>query len=549
MTSHLQLPLRRYARIGLGTLLSILFILALSGCYAEGTGPATTNEPTEQLASQETAIIATKPVIQETATLEVIITEEIPSPPPAATPIQSPTPNPTRPSPFVHGVEWHQVGYGETLGYIAVQYDTTIEKLMEANGIENPNQLSQGQTIMVPAMRLNYGPIDKLLPDSEVVLGPASSQFDVDAFVLEHGGYLSYYTEIVEGKEYTGAEIVEVLASQFSVSPRLLLALLEFKSGWVTLPYPAQDTLYYPMGQVVSGWDGLFIQLSWTANQLNHGFYQWDANRLYSTSLQDGIQLAFHPSLNAGTVAIQHFLSLNNWYELWQHQVTWDGSFMAVYHSLFGDPFSYQTDPLIPPDLTQPEFTLPWRDGKQWYLSSAPHSGWGTGGGWAALDFVPEGEDLGCFHSDAWVNAIASGVVIESHDGRVVVDLDGDGFVQTGWTILYMHVAERDRVPVGEWVATGDKIGHPSCEGGFSNGTHLHIARRYNGRWMEAAGDIPFVMDGWVPESYGTQYDGVLRKGEIVREAYGSDRIPEMNGILAGPIPTPFPWAVPTKEY
>jgi hypothetical protein len=35
-------------------------------------------------------------------------------------------------------------------------------------------------------------------------------------------------------------------------------------------------------------------------------------------------------------------------------------------------------------------------------------------------------------------------------------------------------------------VKTGDRIGHPSCEGGAANATHVHIARRYNGEWIPA---------------------------------------------------------------
>ena len=48
----------------------------------------------------------------------------------------------------------------------------------------------------------------------------------------------------------------------------------------------------------------------------------------------------------------------------------------------------------------------------------------------------------------------------------VVVDMDGDGSEQTGWNILYLHVAAANRVAEGEWVEQDDRIGHPSCEGG-----------------------------------------------------------------------------------
>jgi LasA protease len=68
-------------------------------------------------------------------------------------------------------------------------------------------------------------------------------------------------------------------------------------------------------------------------------------------------------------------------------------------------------------------------------------------------------------------------------------------------------------------VRAGDRLGHPSCEGGFSNSTHLHIARTYNGRWVAADGSIPFVFSGWVSQGLGREYDGLLVRGDSVKEA------------------------------
>jgi murein DD-endopeptidase MepM/ murein hydrolase activator NlpD len=88
---------------------------------------------------------------------------------------------------------------------------------------------------------------------------------------------------------------------------------------------------------------------------------------------------------------------------------------------------------------------------------------------------------------------------------------------QTGWVVLYMHIESRDRVTVGTNVKAGDRIGHSSCEGGVSTGTHFHIARRYNGEWIPAAGDMPFNFEGWVAESDGVEYNGRLsRDGSTV---------------------------------
>jgi murein DD-endopeptidase MepM/ murein hydrolase activator NlpD len=130
--------------------------------------------------------------------------------------------------------------------------------------------------------------------------------------------------------------------------------------------------------------------------------------------------------------------------------------------------------------------------------------------------------------SDAWATAVADGVIARSEPGIVVLDLDGDGFEGTGWTFFYLHLASEGRaVQEGSEVKRGDPIGHPSCEGGFSYATHLHIARRYNGEWIAAdcsdclltAAAPPFTMSGWTATSFGTEYDGSLVNGESYREA------------------------------
>jgi hypothetical protein len=105
----------------------------------------------------------------------------------------------------------------------------------------------------------------------------------------------------------------------------------------------------------------------------------------------------------------------------------------------------------------------------------------------------------------------------------VVIDLDGDGSEQTGWNIMYLHIADKDRVALGQWVEQDGLIGHASCEGGKSTGTHTHIARKYNGEWMLADGPLPFVMDGWTVLAGDEPYLGKLLKGNniVTADVYG----------------------------
>jgi hypothetical protein len=110
-------------------------------------------------------------------------------------------------------------------------------------------------------------------------------------------------------------------------------------------------------------------------------------------------------------------------------------------------------------------------------------------------------------------------MVTRADNGVVVLDLDADGHEQTGWVILYLHVATKGRVAVGSMLGVDDRIGHPSCEGGKSTGTHVHIARKYNGEWILAGGPIPFVLSGWVASAGPEPYKGTLTKDDAIAVA------------------------------
>ncbi len=442
-----------------------------------------------------------------------------------------PTPNPTSSARAVSASQGvYVVKAGDTLGRIAQAHQTNVDHMLKLNpGIDKDN-LSVGQQLTVPGSPGVLGPDQKLIPDSELVYSPGAKDFDVYAFVMQGypESFLASYTETLEGVTWSGVDVVNYVAKQFSINPRLLLALLEHNAGWLTQT-PAEIDRLYPLGEGAPSYEGLYKQLSWAANQLNAGYYGWRHHNLRAITFGDGTRVALAPTLNAGTAALQWMLSQNQVYSIWQDQVSrGETALFSTYTGLFGDPFKRAKEPLIAPDLKQPALSLPWDQTETWYLTGGPHGGWGSGSAWASLDFVPPGESVGCYDSEHWVRASAPGVIARSANGIVVLDLDGDGFEGTGWTVMYGHIATRDRIAVGTHVNAGDPLGHPSCEGGFSTGTHVHIARRYNGEWIPAdcpgcLSEIPapaFVMGNWRAESAGTgEYDGYLINGLIQREA------------------------------
>lgn len=436
-------------------------------------------------------------------------------------PVLTPTPDSPHLLPAIRTetVEYY-VQSGDTLKDIGRRFGTSWEQIAAANQIENPNLISVGQRLVIPPplvrpMATGF----KVIPDSELVNGPISAFYNHHAFIQNQNGHLSGYQEEVEGVQLTGAEIIERISRIYSINPRLLLALLEYQSGWVIQKSPPADTLEDPLQIKISWRKGLYQQLSWAADTLNLGYYLWKVNGFSAWALKDGNIVPANPQVNAGTAAIQYLASQLYGYEGWVKFVSQEG-FHTTFTKLFGYPFDYAVHDLLPANLTQPPLQLPFEPGVVWSFTGGPHGGYGDGSAWAALDFAPPGEVLGCVQSDDWVTAMANGNVTFSNNGIVILDLDKDGYEQTGWVLFYLHVETRDRVAQGKTVEAGERLGHPSCEGGISTGTHIHIARRYNGEWISADGTLPFTLDGWVSKGSGSVYNGVLEKDGKVVEAW-----------------------------
>jgi len=183
---------------------------------------------------------------------------------------------------------------------------------------------------------------------------------------------------------------------------------------------------------------------------------------------------------------------------------------------LFGDPWKKSVE-LIPGSLQQPPLRLPFPTGQIWSYTGGPHTGWGLGQPYTALDFAPPSDKSGCFavEENNYATAMADGIVARSDFGLLVLDLDGDGDERTGWVIVYLHVATKGRLPTGREVKAGEMIGYPSCEGGRVTGTHIHISRKYNGEWIPADGPLAFNMEGWVAHNGRRAYEGTLKKGSL----------------------------------
>jgi LasA protease len=450
--------------------------------------------------------------VMPTATLETFVTQDV-----AVVLVDS------TPTTIVSGATvLYYAQNGDWLPAVARRFGVDVSEIASPKILPASGLLDIGTLLMIPDRRdetAQYGPAQQLIPDHEVVFSATALDFDVPGYVRDAGGYLASYREYLASTGWlTGAGVIERSAFENSVNPRLLLAILDYEARWVRGTPENKFRTEYPLGYENFRNKGMFMQLSWAINQLSAGYYGWRTGTITELRFIDGTKLRLDPTLNAGTVSLMYFFSRLHSFNEWLRIMDQTGGFASYYQDMFGDPWARadRIGSIFPPSINQPEMLLPFERHSPWAFTGGPHAAWEHDGPLAALDFAPASDKTGCGTAPQWIVASAPGLVVRSGNGLVVVDLDGDGLEQTGWNILYLHVANKDRVAKGQWVEINDVIGHASCEGGISTGTHLHIARKYNGEWIAADGPIPFVLSGWTAVAGDRPYLGQLIKGDKI---------------------------------
>jgi murein DD-endopeptidase MepM/ murein hydrolase activator NlpD len=457
------------------------------------------------------------PAPQQTPGIQPLVTAPGPQ---AESASNAPTPLPTRPA-YKPG---EQVDYtaqsGDTLPALAARFNTTVPEIMAANPIipSDATTMPRGLPMKIPIyFKALWASPYKMIPDSAFVNGPAQIGFNTSAFVASQFGWLKEYRAYAGGQYRSGAEIVDYVATNFSISPRLLLALLEYEAG--ALSQPAPPTPIYVLGFKQQYYETVYLQLVWAANTLNNGYYSWRAGSLTEFDQPDGALVRADPWQNAASVGIQYLFSRLSSGAVYDEAVGPAG-FAKTFESLFGDPWAEDID-AIPVSLRQPALYLPFPPGQVWTFTGGPHTGWGKGQPFAAVDFAPPSEHHGCFTVEPqnFAVAMADGLVARSSTDGLMLDLDGDGDERTGWDVFYLHLDTNTRARLGQQLHAGDFIGYPSCRGGEATGTHIHIARKYNGEWIIADGLPAFEMEGWTVHSSGIVYQGTLTRGGLTVRA------------------------------
>lgn len=443
---------------------------------------------------------------QSTSIIENMITPLAPTPVPAPT---SERPN-YAPGELVD----YTAQNGDTLPALAARFNTTVDEILAANPIvpHEATTMPPGLPMKIPIYFLPlWGTAFQSVPDQAFVNGPAQIGFSTIAFVESTSGWLKNYRVYAGDLTRTGAEAIDYVAQNYSVSPQLLLALLEYQTGALT--QPSAPAGKYMLGFRRVNYETPYLQMVIAANILNNGYYSWRAGKLTELELLDGSLMRPDPWQNAGSVALQYYFSQIYSGDKYYAAIGPEG-LARIYKALFGDPWANPVV-ILPGSLQQPELQFPFVAGHLWAYTGGPHTGWGSGQPFSAIDFAPASDTTGCYTvaSDQYATAMADGLVLRSDIDGTVIDLDKDGDERTGWVLYYLHLATEARVPLGKEVKAGDHIGYPSCEGGHVTGTHVHIARKYNGEWILADGPLAFDLEGWVVHNGSQVYEGTLTRG------------------------------------
>jgi murein DD-endopeptidase MepM/ murein hydrolase activator NlpD len=469
----------------------------------------------------------------------------LPEPPASVPPAAAAAPEPTSTLPMPTPISTRPVFQpgelvdytaqaGDTLPVLAARFNTSVAEIRTANPIipDSATTMPPGMPMKIPIYYLPlWGTPFQIIPDSLFVNGPAQADFDPSSFVDQHPGWLKNHVAYVGGENRRGGAIVQYVATNYSVSPRLLLALAEYQTGALSNPTPPEPDHPYLLGYRDFRKEGFYRQIAWAADLLNTAFYRARAGDLLMFEHQDGRIERPDPWQNPATVALQYYFALLVDGEPYQRAVSGAG-LAETYTRLFGDPWENE-QAHIPGSLEQPFMRLPFEPNLWWAFTGGPHNAWGDEiGPLAALDFAPPSLVGGCKESSQWVAAVADGVIARTGLAIAVLDLDGDGDERTGWNVFYLHLEPGTIPPVGTQMKAGDRIGRPSCEGGRSTGTHVHIARKYNGEWMLAQGALAFNLEGWIAGNGARPYEGTLsRGGQTINACVCSDKASQIQSV------------------
>jgi LasA protease len=298
------------------------------------------------------------------------------------------------------------------------------------------------------------------------------------------------------------AEVLSHWAGYTTISPRVLLALMELKtravSAGATASAEAQER---PFGDL-SARVGVAEQLHDVADQLATVLY--DTGRTAPESGEFGrppVVSPLHELLGRNAEAGRAV-----------------DEFAAVYERLFHDRFVVETQSAQGPSATLGPPTgllqFPYPRGATWHIGGA-HTNTGSGSyPLSSLDMY-RGGGWGSNQSNYWVSASAGGTFKRHSSCFAEVVHSG------GWSTTYYHLMNI-RYSTGATVSQNAAIANPAntysqaiCNGGHSTGPHEHWSLKSNGSWYHLNNNV--YLSGYRITATGSSYDTNCNRFYLVK--------------------------------
>ena len=283
--------------------------------------------------------------------------------------------------------------------------------------------------------------------------------FNVEDYLLHNAPHLVEF-----------AEIISHWCGYSSISPKIIITLIEYQTGLISNAQPDPNDMEKPLSSL-SDSTGFSMQIKDVATQLADAYYSW---RKDQQALDQNI--------------LQNFLDEKSNVQLRRDQQ----GLRNLYYQLFPE-LSESVDQQLqapvygamPPDnLLQ----LPYPVGESWNFGGS-HTNNGSGDyPQSSLDFNGRSWNWGTDTSDLWVVAAHGGqVVVHSSCNVEVVGSDG-------WSTTYYHldnvIVETNQTvsrntPLANYADNRDQA---LCQGGSSSGPHVHFSLKYDGSYEHLDG-------------------------------------------------------------
>jgi murein DD-endopeptidase MepM/ murein hydrolase activator NlpD len=345
-----------------------------------------------------------------------------------------------------------------------------------------------------------------LLHDDRLMHAPGWGTEEVRTFLEGRPGTLGRIRIWVGDQEVPVADVIAGQSLFYGVSPKVVLALIEFESGLVDDPAPSPEALDLALGYADEATRGLDAQIRWAVRELFRGMR--DYRVIGTLLLRDGRTVPVPEGTNLGGYAVLRVVAqTGDEATLGQFQGFGDDSFVETYRRLFGED-SRQPLEDLPRPAAQPFLTKPYV-GDFEVTSVFDHHGPFLKPDGSLISHLG-GEAVGGVPYDGhngWdyaldvgtpVLAAAGGAVIwagYSDDGcawpalGVILD-HGNGYQSFYWHLSQVNVA------IGQQVRRGEVVGLAGASG-CAEGPHLHFALHFLGRQVDPEGWCGAGADPW----------------------------------------------------